>query len=114
MDVIRQIEAEGLRDDIPDFKAGDTVRVHVHIREGERQRTQSFEGTVLRRAKSGLKENFTVRRVAQNVGVERTFMIHSPLVDRVEVLRRGRVRRARLYYLRDRVGKSARVREGRR
>ncbi len=111
MDIIRQIEAEAIRDDMPDFKAGDTVRVHVRITEGERSRTQAFEGVVLRRAKSGLRENFTVRRVAQNIGVERTFMLNSPIIDHVEVTRRGRTRQARLYYLRDRIGKSARVRE---
>ncbi|MFQ5810528.1 MAG: 50S ribosomal protein L19 [Armatimonadota bacterium] len=111
MDPISQLEAEAIRDDMPDFKAGDTVRVHVRISEGERARTQSFEGTVLRRAKAGLRENFTVRRISQNVGVERTFMLNSPMIDRVEVLRQGRTRRARLYYLRDRIGKRARVRE---
>ena len=114
MDIISQIEAEALRDDIPDFRPGDTVRVHVRIREGDRERTQSFEGTVLRRGKSAVRENFTVRRVSQNVGVERTFLLNSPLVDRIEVVRRGRTRRAKLYYLRDRVGKRARVPEQRR
>ncbi|MGD8238753.1 MAG: 50S ribosomal protein L19 [Armatimonadota bacterium] len=111
MDPISQLEAEAIREDMPEFKAGDTVRVHIQIREGGRKRTQSFEGTVLRRAKAGLRENFTVRRISQNVGVERTFMLNSPLIDRLEVLRRGRTRRARLYYVRKRIGKSARVRE---
>lgn len=111
MDIIRQIEAEAMKEDIPDFRAGDTVRVHVRIKEGERERTQSFEGTVLRRAKSGLRANFTVRRISQNVGVERIFLLHSPFIDRIEVMRRGRTRRAKLYYLRQRAGKKARVRE---
>ena len=111
MDLIHQVEAEALRDDIPEFRAGDTVRVHVRIREGERERIQGFEGTVLRRRNSGLRENFTVRRITQNVGVERTFLLHSPFIERIEVLRLGRTRRAKLYYLRERVGKKARVRE---
>ena len=111
MDLVQQIEAEAIRDDIPDFRAGDTVRVHVRIKEGSRRRTQTFEGTVLKRAKSGLRQNFTVRRVSHNVGVERTFLLHSPFIDRIEVLRQGRTRRAKLYYLRKRIGKQARVRE---
>jgi len=113
MDLLRQVEAEATKDEIPDFQVGDTVRVHVRIREGDRERTQTFEGTVLRRGKSGVRQNFTVRRVSQNIGVERTFLLHSPLVDHVAVVRRpeGRQRQAKLYYLRKRIGKSARVRD---
>jgi len=121
MDVIRAIEQEQMRSDIPEFGAGDTVRVHVkavrvHVKvvEGSNERIQVFEGTVLRRMGSGLREYFTVRKVSQGVGVERTFPLHSPRVAEIEVVRRGRVRRARLYYLRERSGRAARIKERRR
>ncbi|MGI6705422.1 MAG: 50S ribosomal protein L19 [Clostridia bacterium] len=110
-DIIRSIEKEQLRTDIPDFKVGDTVRVYVKVIEGTRERLQAFEGTVIRRKGGGNRETFTVRRVSSGVGVERTFPIHSPRIDRLEIVRRGKVRRAKLYYLRSRVGKAAKVKE---
>lgn len=113
MDMIRELEQEQLRHDLPDFHPGDTVRVHVKVVEGNRERVQVFEGTVLRRAGGGLSETFTVRKVSQGVGVERTFPLHSPRIDKIEVVRRGDVRRARLYYLRERAGKAARIKEKR-
>src|SRR5690606_22520738 len=102
-----------MRSDIPDFAPGDSVRVHVKVIEGNRERLQPFEGVVIRRAGSGVRETFTVRKVSQGVGVERTFPVHSPRLASIEVTRRGVVRRAKLYYLRDRVGKAARVKERR-
>jgi large subunit ribosomal protein L19 len=115
VDIIRSIEQEQQRDDVPHFGPGDTVRVHVKVVEGNRERTQPFEGIVIRRRGGGINENFTVRRIASHgVGVERTFPIHAPRVDRIEVLRRGQVRRARLYYLRGLTGRAARIRERRR
>ncbi len=96
---------------VPDFGPGDTVRVHAKIREGERERVQVFEGVVIRRRKSGSSSNFTVRRVSHDVGTERTFPIYSPLLEKVEVVRRGKVRRAKLYYLRGRTGRAARIKE---
>ena len=113
VDVIRQLEQEQMRRDLPDFAPGDTVRVHVKVVEADRERIQVFEGVVLRRSGGGLSETFTVRKVSQGVGVERTFPLHSPRVDKIEVVRRGDVRRARLYYLRERAGKAARVKEKR-
>lgn len=107
------LESEQLRSDVPDFSPGDTVRVQVKVIEGTRERLQPFEGIVIRRQGSGARETFTVRKVSQGVGVERTFPVHSPRLARIEVVRRGRTRRAKLYYLRDRVGKAARVRERR-
>lgn len=115
VDIIRSIEQEQQRDDIPNFGPGDTVRVHVKVVEGTRERIQPFEGVVIRRRGGGLNENFTVRRIASHgIGVERTFPIHAPRVDRIEVLRNGHVRRARLYYLRGLTGRAARIRERRR
>ncbi len=115
VDVIKSIEREQLRDDVPHFGPGDTVRVHVKVVEGTRERVQPFEGVVIRRRGGGLNENFTVRRIASHgIGVERTFPVHAPRVDRIEVLRNGRVRRARLYFLRGRTGRAARIRERRR
>src|SRR5690606_29405768 len=111
MDLISTIEKEQLRSDIPEFSPGDTVRVHVKVVEGERERIQVFEGVVLRKSGGGLSANFTVRKISQGVGVERTFPLHSPRIDKIEVVREGKVRRARLYYLRDRVGKAARIKE---
>ncbi|MBR2860691.1 MAG: 50S ribosomal protein L19 [Clostridia bacterium] len=111
MELIRAIEAEQLRTDIPDFNIGDTVKVMVKVVEGNRERLQAFEGTVIARKNGSSNETFTVRRVAYGVGVERTFPVHSPRIGSITVVRRGRVRRAKLYYLRDRVGKAAKVKE---
>ena len=107
------IDAQSLRDDIPEFQPGDTVRVHVRVVEGNRARTQVFEGVVIRRQGSGVRETFTVRKLSFGVGVERTFPVHTPLIDRIERVTQGDVRRAKLYYLRDRVGKAAKVKEKR-
>jgi len=112
--VIRELERQHMKAKLPEFCIGDTVDVHVRIVEGEKERTQIFNGTVIARKGSGMRETFTVRRIVQGEGVERTFPIHSPKVVTVEVKRRGRVRRAKLYYLRDRVGKATRVKEKRR
>ena len=103
-EIIRNIEKEQFRTDMPDIAIGDTVRVYVKVVEGNRERLQAFEGVVISRKHGGLRETFTVRRVSYGIGVERTFPIHSRRVDRVEIVRHGRVRRAKLYYLRDRVG----------
>ncbi len=111
MDAIKNITASGLKENAPKVSIGSTVRVHVKIREGERERIQVFEGTVIARNNSGIAETFTVRRVSYGVGVERVFPIHSPNVEKVELVRNGKVRRAKLYYLRDRVGKAAKVKE---
>ena len=113
MVVIKMIENQQLRDDIPEFNVGDTVRVFVKVVEGNRQRLQAFEGVVIQRKNGGINETFTVRRVSYGVGVERTFPVHSPMIDRIEVIRRGKVRRAKLFYLRNRVGKAARIKEKR-
>ena len=110
-DLIRSIEAEQLKESVDDFSVGDTVRVHNKIREGNRERIQIFEGTVLKRQNGGARETFTVRKNSNGIGVEKTWPLHSPSVDRVEVVRKGKVRRAKLYYLRDRVGKAAKVKE---
>ncbi|MFN8602906.1 MAG: 50S ribosomal protein L19 [Candidatus Binatia bacterium] len=111
MNVIDAIEAEQLRSDIPAFRPGDSVKVHVKVVEGEKERIQVFEGAVLRRSNGGIRETFTVRKVSYGVGVERTFPIHSPRIDKVEVTTRGKVRRAKLYYLRELSGKAARIKE---
>jgi len=113
VDLIQAIEQEQIRQDVPDFRPGDTVKVHVKVVEGNRERIQVFEGTVIRRKGGGLSSTFTVRRVSYGVAVERTFLLHSPRLEKIEVVRRGRVRRARLYYLRERVGKASRIREKR-
>lgn len=113
MNIIDQVEAAHMRDDIPDFKAGDTVKVNVRVVEGGRERTQSFEGVVIARNGGGVRESFTVRKVSFGVGVERIFPLHAPIVSSIEVTRRGDVRRAKLYYLRDRVGKATRIKEKR-
>ncbi|MDG1367671.1 MAG: 50S ribosomal protein L19 [Acidimicrobiales bacterium] len=102
-----------LRDDIPDFAPGDTLKVHVRVIEGNRERTQVFEGVVIRRQGAGVRETFTVRKLSFSVGVERTFPLHTPIVEKIEVGARGDVRRAKLYYLRDRIGKAAKVKEKR-
>ena len=116
MNLIESIESEYMKnkDDIPDFGPGDRVRVYIRVVEGNKERAQMFEGTVIRRANKGLSETFTVRRVSFGVGIERTFPLHSPRIEKIEVVRYGAVRRAKLYYLRDRTGKSARIREKRR
>ena len=113
MNIIQALEQEQLRQDIPVFAAGDTVRVHVKVVEGTRERIQLFEGVVISRSGGGIRETFTVRRVSYNVGVERTFPVHSPRLDKIEVVRKGIVRRAKLYYLRKLKGKAARIRERR-
>ncbi len=110
-EVIKEIEQEQLKEDITDFNVGDTVRVHAKIKEGNRERIQVFEGTVLKRQGGSAKETFTVRKFSNGVGVEKTWPLHSPSVDHIEVVRRGKVRRAKLFYLRDRIGKKAKVRE---
>ena len=113
MNVIEVIEKEQLRSDIPDFRAGDTVKVFVKVVEGTRERVQLFEGVCIARSGGGLREMFTVRRMSSGVGVERTFPLHSPRLEKIEVARRGVVRRAKLYYLRKLTGKAARIRERR-
>ena len=110
-DAVKNLTAGMMKEEVPEIKIGSTVRVHVKIREGERERIQIFEGTVIAKNNSGIAETFTVRRVSYGVGVERVFPVHSPNVAKVENVRDGRVRRAKLYYLRDRVGKAAKVRE---
>ena len=114
MNVIQQLEKEQQKKKVPALRAGDTVRVHAKVVEGTRERIQVFEGTVIRVTGGGLRQNFTVRRVTHGVGVERTFMIHSPRIDKIDVLRHGDVRQGRLYYLRGEVGREARIRERRR
>ncbi len=119
--IIREIESEFMRKDIPDFKAGDTVRVYIRIKEmkenpktkkvEERVRLQPFEGVVIRRRGSGLQETFTVRKVTQGIGIEKIFPVHSPVIEKIDVIRRGKVRRSRIYYIRERRGKAARIKE---
>lgn len=111
MNVVEAVEKDYLKTDVPQLRSGDTVRVHVKVVEGNRERIQVFEGIVIALSKSGLKENFTVRRVSHGVGVERTFMSHSPRIDKIDVVRHGAVRRAKLFYLREKVGKQGRIRE---
>ncbi|GAA0768794.1 MULTISPECIES: 50S ribosomal protein L19 [Clostridium] len=111
LDIIKAIEAEQLRTDLPEFNVGDTVKVHIRIKEGNKERVQIFEGTVLKRQNGGARETFTVRRFASGVGVEKTFPINTPVIEKIDVVRRGKVRRAKLFYLRDRVGKAAKVKE---
>jgi len=108
---IRSIEKEQMKKDIPELNVGDTVRVYVKVIEGNRERLQAFEGIIIQKKNGGIRETFTVRRVSYGIGVERTFPVHSPKIDRIEVIRKGKVRRAKLYYLRDRVGKAAKVKE---
>ena len=111
MDIIKSIEHEQLKNTIPDLHVGDTVRVHQRIKEGNRQRIQVFEGIIIKKQNGGLNATFTVRRISYGVGVEKTFLIHSPLVEKVETIRVGKARRAKLYYLRDRLGKAAKTKE---
>ena len=113
MDVIEAIEKEQMRLDIPDFRPGDTIRVHARIKEGEKERIQIFQGVVLRKRKGGTGATFTVRKVFYGIGVERIFPLHSPNIDKVEIVSRGKVRRGRLYYLRKLRGKAARIKEKR-
>ena len=110
-EIIRSIEAKQMRNDLPQFDVGDTIRVWVKVVEGNRERLQAFEGTVIAKRNGGVRETFTVRRVSYGIGVERTFPIHSPRVDHVDLIRRGKVRRAKLYYLRSLQGKAAKIKE---
>lgn len=110
-DIIKQIEATQLKATVPEFRVGDTVRVHNKIKEGNRERIQIFEGTVIKRQNGGARETFTVRKNSNGIGVEKTWPVHSPFVENIEVVRHGKVRRAKLFYLRDRVGKAAKVKE---
>lgn len=111
MDILTQITQEQIRTDLPKLEIGDTARVYVKVKEGNRERVQMFEGTVIKKNHGGIQETFTVRRVSYGVGVERTFPMNSPKIDHIEVVRHGKVRRAKLYYLRDRVGKATKVKE---
>lgn len=111
MDIIRAIEQQQIKNDIPEFNVGDNVKVHYRITEGNRERIQVFQGDVIRRHGESSRETFTVRKVSFSVGVERTFPVHSPKIEKIEVVRHGKVRRAKLYYLRDKVGKAAKIKE---
>lgn len=111
MNAMEILEKEQMRADIPDFRPGDTVKVHVRIVEGQKQRIQAFEGVVIRKRGSDVRANFTVRKISYGVGVERTFPLHSPSIDRIDIVTRGKVRRSRLYYLRDLRGKQAKIKE---
>src|SRR5579875_3128018 len=113
MNTLQTLDAESLRSDVPDFRPGDTLKVHVRVIEGSRSRVQIFQGVVIRRSGGGLRETFTVRKVSFGVGVERTFPVHSPSIEKIEPVTRGRVRRAKLYYLRNLRGKAARIKERR-
>ncbi|KSV59966.1 50S ribosomal protein L19 [Acetivibrio ethanolgignens] len=110
-EIIKNIEAAQLKAEVSEFHVGDTVRVYAKVKEGNRERTQVFEGTVLKRQNGGARETFTVRKISNGIGVEKTWPLHSPIVEKIEVVRRGKVRRAKLNYLRDRVGKAAKVKE---
>ncbi|WP_055108484.1 50S ribosomal protein L19 [Paenibacillus ihumii] len=114
MNIVQAITQEQLRKDIPSFRSGDTLKVYVKVIEGSRERIQLFEGVVIKRRGGGISETFTVRKISNGVGVERTFPLHSPKLDKIEVARRGKVRRAKLYYLRELRGKAARIKEARR
>lgn len=114
MDLIRAIEQEQLKSEIPNFNVGDTVKVHLKVKEGSRERIQVFEGFVLKKNNGGARETFTVRRISYGVGVERTLPLHSPKIEKIEVARRGKVRRAKLNYLRERTGKAAKIKEKKR
>jgi large subunit ribosomal protein L19 len=113
MDLINNIESEYLKDNIPDFKSGDTVKVNVKVIEGNRERIQTFEGVIIAANGAGVNKTITVRKLSFGVGVERIFPVHAPIVDSIDVVRKGKVRRSKLYYLRDRVGKSAKIKEDR-
>ena len=109
--ILRELTSDQLKTDIPEFGAGDTVRIHVRVIEGDKERTQIFEGTVIQRRGSGIQETFTVRKISQGIAIERIFPMHSPRISKIERMREGRVRRARLFYLRGRKGRAARIRE---
>lgn len=111
MNALELISKDSMKSELPDFAVGDTVKVYVRIKEGEKYRLQIFEGTVIAKKNGGISETFTVRRLAHGCGIERVFPMHAPVVDKVEVIRKGKVRRAKLYYLRDRVGKAAKIKE---
>ena len=111
MDIVKSIEHEQLKNKIPDLKVGDTVKVHQKIKEGNRERIQVFEGIIIKKQNGGVNASFTVRKISYGVGVEKTFLVHSPMMEKVELVRVGKARRAKLYYLRDRVGKSAKTKE---
>ena len=111
MDLIKALNEKQLQNDVPQVEVGDTVRVHVKVKEGARERVQVFEGTVIAKKHGGIEETFTVRRISYGVGVEKVFPLHSPVIEKIETVRTGKVRRAKLYYLRDRVGKSAKIKE---
>ncbi|MDE2736310.1 MAG: 50S ribosomal protein L19 [Gemmatimonadota bacterium] len=111
--ILRELTSDQLKTDIPEFGAGDTVRIHVRVIEGDKERTQIFEGTVIQRKGSGIQETFTVRKISQGIAIERIFPMHSPRISKIERMREGRVRRARLFYLRGRKGRAARIREKR-
>ena len=113
MNILDSVDAAQLRDDIPDFRPGDTLNVHVKVIEGDKSRVQVFKGVVIRRQNGGIRETFTVRKVSFGIGVERTFPVHSPNIDHIEVVSRGKVRRAKLYYLRELRGKAAKIKEQR-
>ena len=113
MNIIKQIESEQLKSEITQFNVGDSVKVHLRVVEGKRERIQIFEGLVIKKQNGGIKETFTVRKISYGVGVEKTLPIHSPKIEKIEVTRKGKVRRAKLYYIRERVGKSAKVKERR-
>ena len=113
MEILRAIEVGQIRTDLPEFGAGDTVKVHIKVVEGKRERIQIFEGVVIKRQGGGIRETFTVRKISFGVGVEKTFPVHSPMLEKIEVTRKGKVRRAKITYLRDRVGKAARIKERR-
>lgn len=113
MEQLKSIESPGLKSSVPDFRPGDRVRIHVKVREGEKERIQVFEGDVIARRNGGVRSTFTVRKVSNGVGVERIFPLHSPIVDRIEVTKKGRVRRAKLFYMRELKGKAARIKEKR-
>ncbi len=114
MDLMQEVTQQYLKSDIPDFRAGDTVKVHVRLKEGEKERIQIFEGLVIARKHGGIAETFTVRKISSGIGVERVFPLHAPSVAQIDVVRHGRVRRAKLYYIRSRRGKAARIKERRR
>ncbi|MBQ3225778.1 MAG: 50S ribosomal protein L19 [Clostridia bacterium] len=111
MDIIKELTQDQIRTDLPELEIGSTVKVHVKVKEGNRERIQVFEGTIIKIQHGGIQKTFTVRRISYGIGVERTFPVNSPKIDKIEVVRKGKVRRARLYYLRDRVGKAAKVKE---
>ena len=111
MDILKSIEHEQMKNKIPELKVGNTVKVHVRVKEGNRERIQVFEGIIIKKQGGGVNETFTVRRISYGVGVEKTFLVHSPMIEKIEVVRVGKARRAKLYYLRDRVGKAAKTKE---